>query len=316
MCVVDHRGPDADRQDHLFADGEQRLRQGLLQAPDQDSDRLVRLALDEHGELVAAQSGHHGAGHTGHPQPLPHRGQDLISTDVPKRVIDRLEVVDVECDQPQGAALRPQPVQRPIQSIAQRRAVQQPGAGIEERIPRHGVLGRPPGSHVLDVNQELGDVRVAWSHLQGGCRDHDLSIDSHPGVEADLDLWAPSVLALRKDRFQPILVLGRDPGPQRTTQDLRQRQPHHSCERGVRGGDGRGPTGHPDPECGNRRTLEHRLEQHGGVGADLGFPLARRRRCGAPDNPAGQPEQSVHGDTRTGEPNRYPWAMSHPCARR
>ncbi len=76
-------------------------RQRLLKRDDDFVRALHHLVgrlhvLDQHGELVAAQACEHAARTRGAAQPLGHDLQNAIAEVVPERVVDGLEVVEVD----------------------------------------------------------------------------------------------------------------------------------------------------------------------------------------------------------------------------
>ena len=98
----------------------------------------VRLAIDvveEHGELVAAQTRQGVARPHAAFQPARGPDQQLVAGLVPQAVVDRLEAIEVEIQHgEQGFAQRPAtPVKHVLQPVEEQRAVREIGERIVER---------------------------------------------------------------------------------------------------------------------------------------------------------------------------------------
>ena len=123
--------------------------------------RSSRRVLDEHRELVAAQSRHRvGRAHAGEQPP---RGLDeqRVTRAVPETVVDGLEVVEIE-EQQRARRLRCacDARQRVLHAVAQQRAVRQPGQRVVECLVRELRFERCPLAHVAGVEDDAAHGRI------------------------------------------------------------------------------------------------------------------------------------------------------------
>src|SRR5205807_7576479 len=97
--------------------------------------RLARV-LEQHGELVAAESREGVAGPAGVLEALRDLLEELIAGVVAERVVDLLEAVEV--DQQHGERVRRAlgPRERLVEPVAEERAVREPGQPVVEGLPR------------------------------------------------------------------------------------------------------------------------------------------------------------------------------------
>ncbi|HEX2160445.1 MAG TPA: hypothetical protein VHF88_01325 [Thermoleophilaceae bacterium] len=94
---------------------------------------LVVDVLEAEGELVAAEAGDE-VGWTQHSaQPLGDGDQQLVAGLVAERVVDQLEVVDVEEGDREATVAGARVAQRPAESAPEERAVRQSGERIVVR---------------------------------------------------------------------------------------------------------------------------------------------------------------------------------------
>ncbi len=135
--------------------------------------------LKQHGELVAAEPRHGVAAARGAPEPLGHHAQQPVPGGVPERVVDLLEVVQVEvrhrdvlARRRTRAARAREPAQRVGEAVAQERPVGQPRERVVERLV--GELGlEPPALGHVDGEPHGADhpaVAVAQRLQVGGER--------------------------------------------------------------------------------------------------------------------------------------------------
>ena len=103
---------------------------------DQHHLALVRELLEQERELVAPESRDrvHRAQHR--LQPVGERRQQPVAGGVPKRVVDVLEVVDVEEQHRDGGAGPARAVERDAETIEEQRAVRQPRERVVQRLMR------------------------------------------------------------------------------------------------------------------------------------------------------------------------------------
>ena len=89
--------------------------------------------MHEVGELVAAEPGHGVAGPHQAGEPLADHGQHQVAGAVPVPVVDHLEVVEVEQQQPERAV--GPPYQRVLDAVHQQHPVRQPGERVVVGLP-------------------------------------------------------------------------------------------------------------------------------------------------------------------------------------
>ena len=178
--------PDAEPHDHLallhFERSSEMLEDALRQA-----GRLVFVedGFHQDPELVGADSRHHVASRHDLPQPATDHAQDVVTRAVPERVVEQLEVIDVEREHGDGAPRRAA-LQRLVDLVAK---------GDPVREVRDGVVGPQVGEpllhllavgHVADVQHQRLRTRAVEQ-----VRDRHLAVGpaaefvAEPAVDAD-----------------------------------------------------------------------------------------------------------------------------------
>jgi hypothetical protein len=130
--------------------------------------RIGRRGLGEqHGELVAAQTGHHVAVAQAATQQVGHAHDELIARGVTQRVVDELEVVEIQGQESGRRAVAPRAGDLGFELLLEAPAVEQAGQRLavdqalelgvvtlalgdvgQHRHPEHPVLGMLEGRHV------------------------------------------------------------------------------------------------------------------------------------------------------------------------
>jgi hypothetical protein len=144
---------------------------------------LVADAGAEHGELVAAEAGHQVVLAHGPAEPVGHVDQQQVARLVPERVVDQLELVEVEEDQGDLAAVAAAVAQVAVERAHEQPAVGQAGQGVVGRLvlerrlpgaPLGDVLERPDeaglaaaGPHRHDAGEDVAQLAVAADQAQG-----------------------------------------------------------------------------------------------------------------------------------------------------
>ena len=191
---------------------------------------------DHDRELVAPQAGHgvglaHEIG-----QPLPDRREELVAVTVSERVVDLLELVQVQQQQPDARPVAAHPGQRLCEPIEEQRPVGQAREGVVERLVSDQLRRPLPIGHVGELH---GDGAV------GQC-DHLVVEAAHPRRGHDLHVVAIGGATGHVD----IIEIGAD----------RHRQPGRDPVQ-FRADGGAGPDA---GQTGERRVdLEHRRRQLG-----------------------------------------------------
>ena len=129
--------------------------------------RLIRSAIEHHlalagevleqqGELVAAEPRDrvHRAQHR--PQPLGQPGEQPVAGGVAERVVDLLEVVDVEEQHRDGRVRAPRAVERDAEAVEEQRAVGQAGQRVVQRLWASCDLGALALDRVADRAAQQG----------------------------------------------------------------------------------------------------------------------------------------------------------------
>jgi hypothetical protein len=130
---------DAGRDVAALAVEHERLAQRVGQ-PSRDLQRvgLARDAGQQHGELVAAEAGDDVAGTQHAAQPLGHAAEQPVAGAVAQRVVDHLEVVEVDEQHRHALALG---VQRAAEALEEELAVGQARERVVVRLPGELLLG-------------------------------------------------------------------------------------------------------------------------------------------------------------------------------
>jgi diguanylate cyclase (GGDEF)-like protein/PAS domain S-box-containing protein len=172
---------DARADHHLPPVNAQRLMQGRMDPVD-DGQRFRQIAIvEQDGELVAPEPGDRVTCPDTPGQPLRHRDQDRIAGTVAERVVDPLEVIQVDED---DRDLRPLH-QRPAEPVPEQDTVGQPGQRIVICLLRELGLERDPGRHVLRDHQRRRPLP------EGQRVGRDLDLDQAPRVNhVPLHGWA------------------------------------------------------------------------------------------------------------------------------
>ena len=180
----------------------------------------------EHDELVAAEAGD-GVGAPGDGGQAPgHLDEDLVAGLVAERVVDRLEVVEVDEQQRELPGLALEEGEGLGEPVAQRDPVGEPGHGVVERLEGERLLRDDLGGHVPRDPEGPDDLALVVAQRELRRRD--------PGVGAVAE-GLP--LDLADDRLagpdDPLLVLeGR--GGVRLAEDVEVRLPENVLHRPVR----------------------------------------------------------------------------------
>ncbi len=124
----------------------------------------------EHGELVAAQPRHRVRGAHGRDEAAGHVPEQLVARVVAERVVDLLEVVQVEEEEGQGGTDARGDAQGLLQAVAEQGAIGQVGQRVVQGLvaQRVGLLAR---GHVALHRDPVGDVAGGVGH------GHDAELD-------------------------------------------------------------------------------------------------------------------------------------------
>jgi hypothetical protein len=157
--IGDHRDADAHRDRQLDPVYVDRLPRGLADAvSDQDHLALGGEVLEQKRELVAAEPRHgvHRAQQAA--QSIAHDGQQPVARRVAARVVDLLEVVEI---QEQHRELRPGParaLERDAQAVEEQSPIGQPGELVVERLMGELRLRALAHGRMSERSVELGGV--------------------------------------------------------------------------------------------------------------------------------------------------------------
>jgi hypothetical protein len=147
--------PDADAGEQIVAVDLKRRPQ-RVEDPAGDQRRLGWIAdlLQQHRELVPAESRHRVPRSHGGGQPGRQRDQELVADGVAEAVVDQLEAVDVhEQHGAGGARVAREPLQRLLHAVHEQRPVGQAGEAVVQGIVLQVQLGH---SAIGDVGHRTG----------------------------------------------------------------------------------------------------------------------------------------------------------------
>ncbi len=186
----------------------------------------------EHGELVAAQPGDHVPPPAGAVEPLGHHPQQLVPDVVAERVVDGLEVVEVEEQERRvherrgGGDLG--------QVAAQQAPVGESGEGVVLRLVPQLLLQVGEGgerilqSSVLERHRELGSQGLEQGEVgrpEGGDVARRVTDEEDPDREIALQQW-------RRHRVEPPAPIGGAAAPIEERHSAVERPPHERVHEG------------------------------------------------------------------------------------
>ena len=116
--------------------------------------------LEQHGELVAAEARRDVGAADAVVEPARELDEHLVAGGVAERVVDGLEVVEVEEDHRRRARLAPGARDRLADLLGEHRAVRESGHGVVERLVGELGLERLALADVAGVEQDAADVLV------------------------------------------------------------------------------------------------------------------------------------------------------------
>ena len=201
-AVVDHRDADA-RGDGDVAPDVERLRDPT-EDPLGHLDRAVHVAdlVEEDGELVAGQPARGVARPDGVGQPARDLDEEPIARAVTQRVVDRLEVVEVEEQDRRHRPVASPTCERVRDPIREQGPVGEPGERIVEGLVAQ--LGLELGSlgDVVGVDHEPGDRRVVEAVAGRPLEDAPATVAmGHPALARDVGAGRPAIEARWRDRL-------------------------------------------------------------------------------------------------------------------
>ena len=171
--------PDRRVDEQLALRDLERRAQGLVHALGDERGLVgVGHAVEQDGELVAAEAGDRVRRPDGRLEPAGDRHEQPVSRLVAERVVDELEAVEVEEEHGggrlRGGALRPP--DRLVEAVEEEHAVGQAGQRVVHRVVLQAPLGLLAG----------GDVGLAADHARGlpGVVAHRGPAGEHPAVRA------------------------------------------------------------------------------------------------------------------------------------
>ena len=278
------RGRDADRRPHehlLALEGERVLEHRHDAFGDVGGRHSLFAVLEQHGELVAPEPGGGVRRPQARAQPLPDLEEQLVSGRVPKRVVDRLEVVEVHEQHRDRRVVAELSLEGVGDAVVEQRPVREGRDGVVEGLVFELFLEALALGHVTDVQHDASDVGVV--RLIG---DERLRVQMLPTVvpHPQLDQHrVPRLLVVRFHRVERLrYVVGvHELGEPGALQGLRV-VAEHACDRGADVADRGVPGDHADDigrvahERGEPR-LALLLEQVPGEGGRL----QRERDLGA-----------------------------------
>ena len=156
------RDAEAAAQRELLVGGGQRRADGLHDALGGVGRLLDALdVLQQDGELIAAEARGGVAGADRQRQALGHLAKHVVARGVAERVVDDLEVVEVDEDDPDAARLAAAARDRVADALDEQRAVGQAGDRVVERLVGELALEGLALADVARVEDDAADVLVA-----------------------------------------------------------------------------------------------------------------------------------------------------------
>ena len=228
--------------------------------------------VEQHGELVAAEaSGHVRAARAG-VESARELDEHLVAGRVAQRVIDRLEVVEVDEDHRRGALVAPSARDRLTNLLREHRAVGEAGDGIVKRLMGELCLERLAFAHVAGAEQDAADVLVVAE-----VREQDLEVAAASVAPRERALERRCALACRRGGHalrEPVAVAGDGEAVEALTHQLLRLVAEDALARRALVGDGGVGVEHRDEvarvayerrEPGLAAAPVHFLAQHGAV---------------------------------------------------
>ena len=169
--------------DHDPVDRERVLERRDERVGDRDARLGARGAAEQDRELVAAQAHQHVLLRQGRGQARRHVLQQPVARGVPERVVDGLEVVEVDDHQRDLLAV-PGGVHPRLEALAEREAVRQPGEGVVHRavgVARGLARADVDGQERQPAQRHEREVRLGRGRHDRGEREHEAGRDHLEG---------------------------------------------------------------------------------------------------------------------------------------
>ena len=181
--LVDDGDADAGADDDgLIGDGVGRADGGDHARGDRLQGRVIEAAGGDDGELVAAEPGDHVVATQGAGEPLGDAADELVADRVAERVVDILEVVEIDVEHGRGRTALAHLLDHGLEPLAEEDAIGQPAKGIvqgEMPQPRFaGGDGRGRAPHMAE--DQRGQQRKAGE--RNGDEGHDAVDDLGSGL--------------------------------------------------------------------------------------------------------------------------------------
>ena len=161
LAAVDERDARRGRDGEPPAGELERLRERVQEVAGHLPGGFRRGArLEQHGELVAAEARGGVAGGEPLRQPAGADAQELVARGVAERVVDLLEVVQVEEEDGEALLRGGARVERVLEAVDEQRAVREVGQRVVERAVGEPVLQRDAVRDVAGIDDGAADGRV------------------------------------------------------------------------------------------------------------------------------------------------------------
>jgi hypothetical protein len=274
----------------------------------------VRDARQQHRELVAAEARDQVAAARALEQHRGHAHQQRVAGGVALRVVDLLEVVEVDEDHRHVLARRIAR-QRLLDAIAEERAVGQSGQGVVEGTVRQLRLERAVRRHVVRDHEHALDRAVLGDR-------HGRQLRGAAPLEPDGEVGLPALRGARQRGLQPLLAPGAVVGRHQLDQRPPAQRLHRHAQQGGRGSvhvadgavrpdgedrvdvqveEGPQPSGHR--RCRQRGPLDGgRRRRRPSVRTPVGDVRLRRRQAGRSSGQGGASGSVTVGTTWLREP--------------
>ena len=201
--LAGHRHPDARRQAQILTPHEERS----LEVLEQSLGDLLHVGLgvgvaQEHGELVAAEPGSVVGQAQAGAQPIRDDGEDLVAEAVAQRVVDHLEVVQVQQQDRRAGGVRV--VEDRLERVDEPGSVGETGQRIGDRLVLEILLEAAVLRDITGVEHDAVDGRLV---TQVGERDDQRVVAARRGLHIELQVDPGERFADQREPFLDAVTM-------------------------------------------------------------------------------------------------------------
>ncbi|MNF85047.1 hypothetical protein D3C84_674320 [compost metagenome] len=165
-CVVRQHADAHGRADHQLMplDGHRQTQLGRQASRHPRQARKVAVSVEQHGELIAGQSGDGVCFRQCVDQPPGHFLQQLIGDFMAKAVVEQLEAIKIDVQQRQTAPALAHALMGFTQPFAEQRTVGQASQFIVVRQVAHALFGFAPRREIGEEADDMADISPRIAH--------------------------------------------------------------------------------------------------------------------------------------------------------